>query len=140
MDEREISDPEDSIKRNGSLDNNSAILVRDPAESSPTEAHQDVEKLDNAVADTSTPNDPYLVNWNGPEDPENPQNFSFIKKWLMTFLFSTLTTRVTFSTSVFSATVLVTAKEFHVSTEVTTLATSLNILVCLLFLTLTREN
>ncbi|KAJ5378242.1 Major facilitator superfamily domain general substrate transporter [Penicillium cataractarum] len=74
------------------------------------------------------PKDPKLVEWNGPDDPENPQNFSPSKKWLITVLFSSMTTWVTFSSSVFSAAVEVTAKEYHVSNEVTTLGTSLTLL------------
>ncbi|KAL1965737.1 hypothetical protein VTN77DRAFT_5237 [Rasamsonia byssochlamydoides] len=69
--------------------------------------------------------DPNLVEWDGPDDPENPQNFSRMRKWLITMILSTLTVWITFSSSVFSEATLVTAKEYHVATEVTTLATSL---------------
>jgi len=31
----------------------------------------------------SEPVDPYLVNWNGPNDPENPLNFSGKQKWAL---------------------------------------------------------
>ncbi|OJJ68233.1 hypothetical protein ASPBRDRAFT_47180 [Aspergillus brasiliensis CBS 101740] len=29
--------------------------------------------------------------WDGPDDPENPQNFSIFKKWLITMSLSTMT-------------------------------------------------
>lgn len=74
--------------------------------------------------------DPYLVEWDGPNDPELPMNYPFWKKTLITCIFSTLTTWVTFSSSVFSAASGVTSQEFHVSVEVTTLGTSLTVLVC----------
>jgi hypothetical protein len=73
--------------------------------------------------------DPNLVEWDGPNDPDNPQNFSPSKKWLITALFSSLTMWVTFSSSVFSQATGVTSEEFHVSTEVMTLGTSLPVFV-----------
>ncbi|KAB8067974.1 major facilitator superfamily domain-containing protein [Aspergillus leporis] len=65
-----------------------------------------------------------LVDWNGPDDPENPQNFIVSKKWMITVLMSSMTMWVTFSSSVLSSGTVVMAQEFHVSTEVMTLATS----------------
>lgn len=73
--------------------------------------------------------DPNLVEWDGPDDPENPQNFSRLRKWVITMILSTMTVWITFSSSVFSEATLVTAEEYHVSTEVTTLATSLPVFV-----------
>ncbi|TQB68352.1 Citrinin biosynthesis cluster MFS transporter mrr1 [Monascus purpureus] len=72
--------------------------------------------------------DIYLVEWDGPNDPELPMNFPLWKKSLITCIFSTLTIWVTFSSSVFSAAAGITSKEFHVSVEVMTLGTSLTVL------------
>ncbi|KAK7519643.1 synaptic vesicle transporter [Phyllosticta citriasiana] len=69
--------------------------------------------------------DPNIVGWTGPNDPENPQNFSTRKKWIITLSLSMMTFCITFSSSVFSTATFVAAKEFHVSTEVMTLGTSL---------------
>ncbi|CAI7673691.1 unnamed protein product [Penicillium manginii] len=80
------------------------------------------------VADKPEVVDPYLVEWDGPNDPELPMNYPFWKKTLITCIFSTLTTWVTFSSSVFSTASGVTSQEFHVSVEVTTLGTSLTVL------------
>jgi hypothetical protein len=74
--------------------------------------------------------DPNLVEWDGPDDPENPQNFTRAKKWTITMLLSSLTIWVTFSTSVFSQATQITAEEFGVSDEVMILATSLPLFVC----------
>ncbi|KAL4812714.1 major facilitator superfamily domain-containing protein [Aspergillus spinulosporus] len=77
----------------------------------------------------SNPNeDQYLVDWDGPNDPELPMNFPLWKKSFITCIFSTLTIWVTFSSSVFSAAAGVTSEEFHVSVEVMTLGTSLTVL------------
>ncbi|KAJ5537147.1 hypothetical protein N7513_010333 [Penicillium frequentans] len=71
--------------------------------------------------------DPNLVEWEGPDDPENPQNFSRGRKWLITVTMSLMTVWITFASSVFSTATTVTAKEFNVSTEVMVLGTSLTV-------------
>lgn len=87
------------------------------------------EKASPSAPKAPIPKDPNLVEWSGPDDPENPQNFAPAKKWLITVLFSSMTMWVTFSSSIFSAAVEVTAKEYNVINEVTTLGTSLTLLV-----------
>lgn len=79
--------------------------------------------------DVEQTKDPFLVEWNGPDDPENPQNFNRGRKWMMTMSLSLMTLWVTFASSVFSEATAATAKEFHVKTEVMTLGTSLPIFV-----------
>ncbi|KAI0141116.1 MFS general substrate transporter [Hypoxylon sp. NC0597] len=39
----------------------------------------------------SNPSDPNLVSWAGPEDPENPKNWAFSKKWGAVFIVSLFT-------------------------------------------------
>lgn len=73
--------------------------------------------------------DPNLVDWNGPDDPENPMNWSRSKKWIVTFTFSLMTFVITFASSVFSTATVVTSKQYGVSTETMTLGTSLFVLV-----------
>lgn len=72
---------------------------------------------------------PDLVNWEGPHDPENPRNFSRMRKWYITMMLSFFTFCITFSSSVFSQATAVTAKIYGVSVEVTTLGTALIVLV-----------
>ena len=69
--------------------------------------------------------DPNLVDWDGKDDPENPQNYTNLRKWAITLTMSSMTVWITFASSVFSTATLVTAKEFDVSTEVMVLGTSL---------------
>ncbi|KAL2819240.1 major facilitator superfamily domain-containing protein [Aspergillus granulosus] len=71
------------------------------------------------------PKDPNLVEWDGPDDPENPMNMPHWRKWLITMSMSSMTMWLTFASSVFSTATRVTAQQFNVSTEVMTLATSL---------------
>ncbi|CAI6337640.1 unnamed protein product [Periconia digitata] len=69
--------------------------------------------------------DPNVVDWYGPEDPENPMNMPRWRKWVITFTLSFVTACITFASSVFSTATLVTAEKFHTSPEVMTLPTSL---------------
>ena len=70
-----------------------------------------------------------VVAWDGPDDPQNPQNWSKAKKYTTTVLYSTCTFCITFASSVFSTATEVTADQFGVSLEVMTLGTSLFVLV-----------
>jgi DHA1 family multidrug resistance protein-like MFS transporter len=72
-----------------------------------------------------------LITWNLPYDPDNPQQWSSSRRWVVTYALGGMTLVVSFASSVFSTATRATAEEFHVSTEVTTLGTSLYILVSL---------
>jgi DHA1 family multidrug resistance protein-like MFS transporter len=99
-----------------------------------------------APAQDAPPKDPNLIDWDGPDDPENPMNWSRSKKWITTTMLGIVTFCVTFASSVFSNATFITAEEYHVSTEVTTLGTSLFVLgfaigpMVSIFLPSTREN
>ncbi|KAG4428625.1 hypothetical protein IFR05_015889 [Cadophora sp. M221] len=69
--------------------------------------------------------DPNLIDWNGPSDPENPQNWTASKKWIVVTALSLMTICVTFASSVFSTAAVQVAQLYDVSTEVTTLGLSL---------------
>lgn len=70
-----------------------------------------------------------IVDWNGQDDPEHPQNMPSKKKWFVTMVYGLMTLVVTFASSVYSTATEVTAAEFNVSSEVMTLATALTVLV-----------
>ena len=74
------------------------------------------------------PDDPSLVTWDGPNDPENPLNLPLWRKWVMTMALAFTCLWVTFASSVFSEATVATSIHFHVSTEVMTLGTSLMVL------------
>lgn len=94
----------------------------------PPQDETDVESAQNhQIPEKPAETDPNLVDWDGPEDPENPQNFSQLRKWVITVTMSSMTMWITFASSVFSTATMVTAKEFGVSTEVMTLGTSLTV-------------
>ncbi|KAF2100462.1 MFS general substrate transporter [Rhizodiscina lignyota] len=72
--------------------------------------------------------DPNLIEWDGPDDPGNPMNWSTGKKMAITMAMGAITCCVTFASSVFSAATGPTAQKFHVSPLVMVLATSLFVL------------
>ncbi|CZT51834.1 related to fluconazole resistance protein [Rhynchosporium secalis] len=69
-----------------------------------------------------------IVNWDGPNDPENPMNFPRSKKWTITLVTALMTFCVSFASSVFSTATEVTAKKWDVSLEVMILGVSLYVL------------
>ncbi|XMA18131.1 hypothetical protein WAI453_010922 [Rhynchosporium graminicola] len=69
-----------------------------------------------------------IVNWDGPNDPENPMNFPRSKKWTITLVTALMTLCVSFASSVFSTATEVTAKKWDVSLEVMILGVSLYVL------------
>ncbi|KZF21471.1 MFS general substrate transporter [Xylona heveae TC161] len=72
--------------------------------------------------------DPNVIEWDGPDDPGNPQNWPLFKKWRVTIMLGMMTFCVTFASSVFSTAIVATSIRFHVSTEVMTLGVSLFVL------------
>lgn len=74
------------------------------------------------------PVDPDIVRWDGPHDPENPQNWSKSKKWTCTIALGLVTFCVTFASSVFSAGTVPAARYYGTSNEVMVLGTAIFVL------------
>ncbi|KAK4541515.1 hypothetical protein LTR36_007961 [Oleoguttula mirabilis] len=72
--------------------------------------------------------DPNIVEWDGPDDPENPQNWSNGRKWWISICTAALTFVVSFGSSIFSTATTVTAAEFGVSSEVMILGVTLYVI------------
>ncbi|KAF2168573.1 hypothetical protein M409DRAFT_36395 [Zasmidium cellare ATCC 36951] len=66
-----------------------------------------------------------IVDWDGPDDPENPVNLPLARKWIITISLSLTNFTTTFASSIFSTANGQTAELFHVSGEVMVLGTSL---------------
>jgi MFS transporter, DHA1 family, multidrug resistance protein len=89
----------------------------------------DSEQSDVVVtSEKPSSSDNTLVDWDGPNDPQSPFNFSFRRKWLITISLSFLNATTTFSSSIFSTATKQTAEYFHVGEEVMVLGTSLYLL------------
>ncbi|KAE9400846.1 MFS general substrate transporter [Gymnopus androsaceus JB14] len=69
------------------------------------------------------PSEPVAVAWDGPNDPENPQNFTNRKKWTITAVICVLTINATFASSAPAIAALRLEAQFHISEEVSELIT-----------------
>jgi len=67
----------------------------------------------------------YQVDWDGPDDPENPQNWSRSSRWYYTLLASLLVFNATFASSSPGGIAAKVMKEFTFGTEIATLMISL---------------
>ncbi len=70
-----------------------------------------------------------LVEFDGPNDPGNPKNWTKRRRWAITISMGLMTFVVTFASSIFSVAIDSVSKEYHVSTVVSTLGVSLFLLV-----------
>ncbi|KAG8740384.1 hypothetical protein FRC10_004393 [Ceratobasidium sp. 414] len=69
--------------------------------------------------------DPYLVQWDGPEDPANPKNWSRPYRWYLTILGGVTVLNATFASSAPSGVELQLIEKFNLSTVVAILTISL---------------
>ncbi|EIM92287.1 MFS general substrate transporter [Stereum hirsutum FP-91666 SS1] len=69
-----------------------------------------------------------IVTWDSKDDPENPQNWSYSYKVIVTVLFGMITMCSTFASSIFSSASNDVSEQYGVSTEVTILGLSLFVL------------
>ena len=58
------------------------------------------------------------VSWDGPDDPENPKNWSFKRKWAATIVVSSFTFISPVSSSMVAPALSTIASEFHITNEV----------------------
>ncbi|KAJ7690229.1 MFS general substrate transporter [Mycena rosella] len=73
---------------------------------------------------TPAPLDPEEITWDGPDDQENPQNWSDRRKWMITIVCVVMTVNVTFASSAPSSATVSIMAAFNVEAEVSYLITS----------------
>lgn len=96
-----------------------------------TKAHDTLEateKTEEAPKQDAVAEESLIVTWDGPDDPENPFNFSLRYKCWITAITSMMTFSVSFGSSIWSAATEATAKEFHVGNVVTLLGITVYVL------------
>lgn len=107
-----VDPPEDGEEINGlggirTREGQSTGNVQTPREDSETSSRTQVGEDINAVSgvklDSEKGRDIHLVSWYGPDDPENPQNWTSGKKAFVTFELCLLTTSVYIGSSIYSA-------------------------------------
>ncbi|KAI9343292.1 major facilitator superfamily domain-containing protein [Zopfochytrium polystomum] len=74
---------------------------------------------DKLVATISVEEDPNEVTWDGPEDPENPRNWSKAKKWSMTMQVGLVTIVGPMGSSIVAPAIPFISREFGVTSSVT---------------------
>ncbi|CAL3973527.1 unnamed protein product [Diplocarpon coronariae] len=110
-------------------DGNEGDIVNNSDDEKDLEAGDDSNANENAEqSKKKVEKDPNLVEWDGPDDPENPMNWAPRKKWTITVALGLMTFCVTFASSVFSNATTSVAELYHISTETATLGTSLFVL------------
>lgn len=87
-----------------------------------------VRKEDQTLHDRELKNDPFLVDWTGPDDPENPQNWSNARKYFIMFQIMLLTSVTYMGSSMYTPGEEGIREEFKVGHVVATLNMSLYVL------------
>ncbi|KAJ7615020.1 major facilitator superfamily domain-containing protein [Mycena polygramma] len=80
------------------------------------------------VDDSTTVPDPYIVDWNGDSDPENPRNWSFRKRAFVAFEISFLTFSIYIGSAIYTSSIPGLMSEFNVSLTTATLGLTLFVL------------
>lgn len=106
--------------RDDSSSNATDADVERNAESKPQPVQADVQNLR-----------PDLVEFDGPNDPDNPKNWPKSKKWAITVSMGMMTFVVTFASSIFSVAIAPVAEEYDVTPVVATLGVTLFLFVSL---------
>ncbi|KAJ7189532.1 major facilitator superfamily domain-containing protein [Mycena haematopus] len=96
-------------------------------ESTITTLAADVESQKQVEDDTAVP-DPYLVDWDGESDPENPRNWSFRKRAFVAFEISFLTFSIYIGSAIYTSSIPGLMAEFDVSLTTATLGLTLYVL------------
>lgn len=90
-------------------------IDRAPNEEDP-EKGVPIGKGDDATAEGLR--DPFLVVWDGPNDPENPKNWKFSRKWAAVGIISAFTFMTPVSSSMIAPAVPAMSKELGIKTEI----------------------
>ncbi|TVY64832.1 Efflux pump rdc3 [Fusarium oxysporum f. sp. cubense] len=81
-------------------------------------SERDLEEGSTSVEFDDPPSDdPNIVNWDGPDDPANPQNWSMKKKTINVILVSSVTFVTPLASSIFAPSIDQVMREFHSTNE-----------------------
>ncbi len=93
------------------------------------QTQDDVSPADIVAVTDAEPKDLSLVEFDGPDDPDNPKNWTVRRRATITIAMGLMTFVVTFSSSIFAVAIEPVAQEFNVGIPVTTLGVSFFLLV-----------
>jgi MFS family permease len=80
---------------------------------------------ENQKTDIDGESSSYLVTFDGPDDPYNPINWTFRKKFITTISYGLTTCWITLASAIFASAIVPVSAEFNVNTETSAAATSL---------------
>ncbi|KAL6922701.1 hypothetical protein FSST1_006727 [Fusarium sambucinum] len=90
-----------------------------------TIAHEMSSDRNNQKNDIGEESSSYLVTFDGPDDPYNPINWTFRKKFITTISYGLTTCWITLASAIFASAIEPVSAEFNVNTETSAAATSL---------------
>ena len=117
--EKEDQSPSDEEHQRPLQESNRSV------DSGDTAVHRTVSNVAGTPVDPERGRDMTVIDWDGPNDPENPRNWSLGKKFFVTFLICLLTTGVYIGSAIYADGEPLVAQQFHVSQEVALLGLSL---------------
>lgn len=99
-----------------------------------SDAPPDLEKGSSSDEEATAPapvqkTDEFLVEFDGPNDPDNPKNWPPIRRWGITAAMGSMVFTVTFASSIFSVNLAVIKELFNVELVTATLGVALFVLV-----------
>lgn len=90
---------------------------------------ENAENIESVEKGPDPPQPAWIVGWDGPNDPENPHNWSLKYKLFVSSVLIMLPLVVNIGSSVMSGTAPSLEKEFHVSSELAVLTTTMFLIV-----------
>lgn len=100
----------------------------------------DIEKRASNEAPPPTLQNPFLVEFDGPNDRDNPKSWTTKRRWAITISMGLLVFTVTFASSIFSVNIGVVQRKFNVDLVTATLGVTLFVLVRSTILSFSRSD
>ncbi|KAJ7791962.1 major facilitator superfamily domain-containing protein [Mycena olivaceomarginata] len=122
--------PSSERKQSDGLASDAATLCGDSGDktkTTPSPPDTEIRREKQVDDDTIVP-DPYLVDWDGDSDPENPRNWSFRKRAFVAFEISFLTFSIYIGSAIYTSSIPGLMAEFNVSLVTATLGLTLYVL------------
>jgi len=89
----------------------------------------DLEKASSSTAPPPIDTESFFVEFDGPNDPDNPKNWTPKRRWGITISMGLMVFTVTFASSIFSVNIGVVQEKFNVELVTATLGVALFVLV-----------
>lgn len=121
--DQDSSDADSSLEKPSPIEEHEREEVEEP-EKAPSNDDKDVEagdpRLEKLQSRRSARSlkDPNLVTWDGPDDPKNPKNWSYGRKWAATFVVSSFTFISPVSSSMLAPAIQALSKDIGISSEI----------------------